>query len=115
MGSHSSPVGGDLTDHLIDPSDHTTRPAPPDPLESTDLRELVIARHRRASFVITSNRAVEEWLALFNDPILGNRALNRLTSASYWGRLSPRHRGQLNLKVERWTDTPVRPLLSYIA
>ena len=40
-------------------------------LQSIDLYELVIARHRTASFVITSNRAVDEWLGLFDDPILG--------------------------------------------
>ncbi len=53
------------------------------PQQSTDLYELVIARHRRASFVITANRAVDEWLALFADPILGNSALDRLANASY--------------------------------
>jgi len=42
-----------------------------------------ISRHHRASFVITSNRAVEEWLSLFDDPILGNSALDRLANASY--------------------------------
>ena len=51
--------------------------------QSIDLYELVIARHRRASFVITSNRAVDEWLGLFDDPILGNSALDRLANASY--------------------------------
>ena len=35
--------------------------------QSIDLYELVIARHRTASFVITSNRAVDEWLGLFDD------------------------------------------------
>ena len=43
--------------------------------QSIDLYGLVIARHRTASFVITSNRAVDEWLGLFDDPILGNSAL----------------------------------------
>ena len=36
--------------------------------QSIDLYELVIARHRTASFVITSNRAVDEWLGLFDRP-----------------------------------------------
>ena len=40
--------------------------------QSADLYELIISRHRVSSFVITSNRAVEEWLSLFDDPILGN-------------------------------------------
>jgi DNA replication protein DnaC len=51
--------------------------------QSTDLYELIIARHRQSSFVITSNRTVEEWLGLFDDPILGNSALDRLANASY--------------------------------
>jgi DNA replication protein DnaC len=51
--------------------------------QSTDLYELVIARHRKSSFVFTSNRAVDEWLGLFDDPILGNSALDRLANAAY--------------------------------
>lgn len=51
--------------------------------QSNDLYELIISRHRRTSFVITSNRAVDEWLGLFDDPILGNSALDRLANASY--------------------------------
>ena len=53
------------------------------PQQSTDLYEIIISRHRRASFVITSNRSVDEWLGLFDDPILGNSALDRLANASY--------------------------------
>lgn len=51
--------------------------------QSNDLYELIIARHRQSSFAVTSNRAVEEWLGLFDDPILGNSALDRLANASY--------------------------------
>jgi len=51
--------------------------------QSNDLYELIIARHRKSSFVITSNRAVDEWLGLFDDSILGNSALDRLANASY--------------------------------
>ena len=51
--------------------------------QSADLYELIITRHRVSSFVITSNRAVEEWLSIFDDPILGNSALDRLANASY--------------------------------
>ena len=76
--------------------------------QSIDLYELVIARHRTASFVITSNRDIEEWLGLFDDPILGNSALDRLANASYQividgesyrQRLSP-HRALLEPKEE---------------
>ncbi len=74
--------------------------------QSADLYELIISRHRVSSFVITSNRAVEEWLSLFDDPILGNSALDRLANASYQiviegpsyrQRLSP-HRALLGAK-----------------
>ena len=39
--------------------------------------------HRLSSFVITSNRSVGEWLSLFDDPILGNRVLDRMANANY--------------------------------
>jgi len=51
--------------------------------QSTDLYELIIERHRRASFVFTSNRGVDEWLGLFDDPILGNSALDRLANGAH--------------------------------
>ncbi|MCJ7750061.1 MAG: IS21-like element helper ATPase IstB [Armatimonadetes bacterium] len=51
--------------------------------QSTDMYELIIARHRRSSFAMTSNRTVDEWLGLFDDAILGNSALDRLANASY--------------------------------
>ena len=44
-----------------------------------------------------SIRAVDEWLSLFDDPILGNSALDRLANASYRERLSP-HRALLAAK-----------------
>ena len=50
---------------------------------SADLYRLILNRHRVSSFVITSNRAVEECLSLFDDPILGNSALDRLANARY--------------------------------
>ena len=51
--------------------------------QSADPYELIFNRHRASSFVITSDRGVEEWLSLFDDPILGNSALDRLANASY--------------------------------
>jgi len=35
------------------------------------------------SFALTSNRGVDEWLGLFDDPILGNSALDRLANAAH--------------------------------
>jgi DNA replication protein DnaC len=71
--------------------------------QSSDWYELIIERHRRSSFVVTANRAVDEWLALFDDPILGNSALDRLANGahqlviegpSYRAKLAPKRRGQ---------------------
>jgi DNA replication protein DnaC len=71
--------------------------------QSTDLYDLIIERHRRSSFCFTSNRAVDEWLGLFDDPILGNSALDRLANGahqlvlegpSYRARLAPKARRQ---------------------
>lgn len=50
--------------------------------QSSDLYELIVERHRRSSFVFTSNRSVDEWLGLFDDPILGNSALDRLANGA---------------------------------
>ena len=69
--------------------------------QSSDLYELIIERHRRASFIVTSNRAVDEWLGLWDDPILGNSALDRLANGahqlvlegpSYRAKLAPKNR-----------------------
>ena len=69
--------------------------------QSSDLYDLIIERHRRSSFIFTSNRGVEEWLGLFDDPILGNSALDRLAHSahqivmegpSYRAKLAPKNR-----------------------
>jgi len=49
-----------------------------DGAQSNDFYEVIIGRYRRSSTVITSNRAVEEWTPLFDDPILAQSALDRL-------------------------------------
>lgn len=49
-----------------------------DHLASCDLYEVIIERHKRSSTIFTSNRAIEEWIPLFDDPLLANSALDRL-------------------------------------
>jgi len=51
--------------------------------EANDFYEIVIERHGRASTIITSNRHVDEWEALFDDPILANSALDRIAHNAY--------------------------------
>ncbi len=50
--------------------------------QSSDLYELIIERHRRASFAITSNRGVDEWLGLFDEPSTGHCPGSRPTRRS---------------------------------
>ena len=51
--------------------------------QSSDLYELILERHKRSSTIVTSNRAIEEWIPLFNDPILAQSALDRLAHNAY--------------------------------
>lgn len=51
--------------------------------EANDFYEIVVERHGRASTIITSNRHVEEWEMLFDDPILANSALDRVAHNAY--------------------------------
>jgi DNA replication protein DnaC len=73
--------------------------------QSQDISELIIERHRRSSFIVTSNRGVDEWLGLFDDPVVGNIALDRLANAahqvviegsSYRARLAPKRRDPIS-------------------
>jgi DNA replication protein DnaC len=51
--------------------------------ESSDLYDVLVERDGHAATVITSNRAVEEWVALFDDPILANSALDRFAHRAH--------------------------------
>ena len=53
------------------------------PQEAGDFYEIVVERHGRASTIVTSNRHVDEWEALFDDPILANSALDRIAHNAY--------------------------------
>jgi DNA replication protein DnaC len=49
------------------------------PQAAQDLYEIISERYERASMVITSNRAFEEWAEVFNNDLLSSAALDRLT------------------------------------
>lgn len=53
------------------------------PQQSSDFYEVIVERHRRASTIVTSNRSIEEWIPLFDDPILAQSALDRLAHNAY--------------------------------
>ncbi len=51
--------------------------------KSSDIYELIIERHKRSSTIITSNRTTDEWVPLFDDPLLAQSALDRLAHNSH--------------------------------
>ncbi len=54
-----------------------------DGVSSSDIYEIIIERHKKASTIFTSNRSAEEWIPLFDDAILAQSALDRLAHNSY--------------------------------
>ena len=54
-----------------------------DPLDTADIYELIVERHRAAATVVTSNREPVEWLGLMADPLLAQSAIDRLQSAAH--------------------------------
>ena len=54
-----------------------------DPVETADVYEIVVERHRRASTIVTSNRDPSEWLAAMADPLLAQSAVDRLASGAH--------------------------------
>ena len=56
---------------------------PMDALDTADIYELIVERHRVASTVVTSNREPVEWLAQMADALLAQSAIDRLQSAAY--------------------------------
>jgi DNA replication protein DnaC len=51
--------------------------------ESRDVYQLLVERSGRASTLVTSNRDTSEWLATFDDVLLGQSAVDRFAHAAY--------------------------------
>lgn len=49
-----------------------------DVTQSSDIYEIIVERHRKASTIVTSNRSLDEWVPLFDDPLLAQSALDRI-------------------------------------
>ena len=77
--------------------------------QSSDLYEVVLERHRRASTIVTSNRAIEEWIPLFDDPILAQSALDRLAHNAYQLVIEGESYRKQQRPGEMPTHTPANP------
>ena len=53
------------------------------PEQAHNLYEIVIERYGISSIIMTSCRHVEEWMDLFEDPLVANSILDRLTHNAY--------------------------------
>lgn len=54
-----------------------------DALDTADVYEAIVERHRAAATVVTSNREPIEWLGQMADALLAQSAIDRLQSAAY--------------------------------
>lgn len=54
-----------------------------DPIDTAEVYELIVERHRSAATVVTSNREPVEWLAMMADPLLAQSAIDRLQNTAY--------------------------------
>lgn len=54
-----------------------------DPQQSSDMYEIIIERHKQSSTIFNSNRAVEEWIPLFDDQMLAQSALDRFANNAH--------------------------------
>ncbi len=49
-----------------------------DPVQQNDLYEIICTRYESTSTVITSNRDFAEWQSIFDNPLIGSAAMDRL-------------------------------------
>ena len=54
-----------------------------DHIDTAEIYELIVERHRRSATLITSNREPAEMLAQMADPLLAQSAIDRLHSAAH--------------------------------
>jgi DNA replication protein DnaC len=54
-----------------------------DALDTADIYELIVERHRAAATIVTSNREPIEWLGYMADALLAQSAIDRLQSAAH--------------------------------
>jgi len=54
-----------------------------DAVDTADIYEVIVERHRKAATLTTSNREPIEWLGLMADPLLAQSAIDRLQSSAY--------------------------------
>jgi DNA replication protein DnaC len=75
-GTYERRLQGYLRPELLVLDDFGLKPMRPPAAE--DLYEVIDGRYQRTSTILTTNRAFSEWLELFDQPVLGSAAIDRL-------------------------------------
>jgi len=79
------------------------------PQAAQDLYEIVNERYERASIIVTSNRAFEEWVAVFGNDLLASAALDRLTHHSHTLTIRGSSYRQRQRRKEERSTSPALP------
>jgi DNA replication protein DnaC len=78
--------------------------------ESKDVYQLFLERTGRASMIVTSNRDTAEWLAMFDDVMLAQSAVDRFKNSAYdFVMEGESYRGRLKPTVAESAATPPAP------
>lgn len=78
--------------------------------ESRDIYQLFVERTGRAATIITSNRDTSEWLAMFDDVLLAQSAVDRFKNAAYDLVIDGEsYRPKLKPKIEPDNQPPATP------
>src|SRR5262249_58549825 len=78
--------------------------------ESRDVYQLFLERTGRASLIVTSNRDTAEWLAMFDDLLLAQSAVDRFKNAAFDFVIEGEsYRPRLKPKLESGDPPPATP------
>jgi DNA replication protein DnaC len=78
--------------------------------ESKDVYQLFLERTGRASMIVTSNRDTAEWLAMFDDVMLAQSAVDRFKNSAYDFVIEGEsYRARLKPTIDASTPTPETP------
>lgn len=80
--------------------------------ESRDVYQLFLDRTGNASMIVTSNRDTSEWLALFEDPLVAQGAVDRFRNSAYDLVVEgDSYRSRLKPKIDEGTPPPATPAM----
>lgn len=83
--------------------------------ESRDVYQLFVERTARAATIITSNRDTADWLALFDDPLLGQSAVDRFKNNAYDLVIDGEsYRSRLKPDVDKDGPPPAAPVVKHL-